>query len=98
MLWDGSENMPKILGWRAGYDVHYYDLFPHSKEVSNCSKLDSLGRFEIKVPLINSTEGFHGLETWDHINTVLEPGETYYLLYDFKSGHTIFMGKMPLAK
>lgn len=36
---------------------------------------------------------------WKHtyINTVLEPGETYYLLYDFKSGHSIFMGKMPLA-
>ena len=32
---------------------------------------------------------------WKHtyINTVLEPGETYYLLYDFKSGHSIFMGK-----
>ena len=32
---------------------------------------------------------------WKHtyINTVLEPGETYYLLYDFKVGHAIFMGK-----
>ena len=24
---------------------------------------------------------------------MLEPGETYYLLYDFKAGHAIFMGK-----
>ena len=86
-------NMPKEL-WDRGqeYSVQYYDLFSTFKEVSNCSKLDSLGRFEIKVPLINSTEVFMD---WKHtyINTVLEPGETYYLLYDFKSGHSIFMGK-----
>ncbi len=86
-------NMPKEL-WDRGqeYSVEYYDLFSTFKEVSNYSKLDSLGRFEIKVPLINSTEVFMD---WKHtfINTVLEPGETYYLLYDFKAGHTIFMGK-----
>lgn len=86
-------NMPKEF-WDRGqeYSVQYYDLFSTFKEVSNCSKLDSLGRFEIKVPLINSTEVFMD---WKHtyINTVLEPGETYYLLYDFKSGHSIFMGK-----
>jgi thiol-disulfide isomerase/thioredoxin len=85
--------MPKEF-WDRGqeYSVQYYDLFSTFKEVSNCSKLDSLGRFEIKVPLINSTEVFMD---WKHtyINTVLEPGETYYLLYDFKSGHAIFMGK-----
>lgn len=86
-------NMPKKL-WDSGqeYSVVYYDLFSTFKEVSSYSKLDSLGRFEIKVPLINSTEVFMD---WKHtyINTVLEPGETYYLLYDFKAGHAIFMGK-----
>ena len=86
-------NMPKELRDRGQeYSVQYYDLFSTFKEVSNYSKLDSLGRFEIKVPLINSTEVFMD---WKHncINTVLEPGETYYLLYDFKAGHAIFMGK-----
>ena len=86
-------NMPKEL-WDRGqeYSVVYYDLFSTFKEVSSYSKLDSLGRFEIKVPLINSTEVFMD---WKHncVNTVLEPGETYYLLYDFKAGHAIFMGK-----
>lgn len=86
-------NMPKEL-WDRGqeYSVTYYDLFSTFKEVSSYSKLDSLGRFEIKVPLINSTEVFMD---WKHncVNTVLEPGETYYLLYDFKVGHAIFMGK-----
>ena len=86
-------NMPKEL-WDRGqeYSVEYYDLFSTFAGVSNYSKLDSLGRFEIKVPLINSTEVFMD---WKHtyINTVLEPGETYYLLYDFKVGHAIFMGK-----
>lgn len=86
-------NMPKEL-WDRGqeYSVTYYDLFSTFTGVSNYSKLDSLGRFEIKVPLINSTEVFMD---WKHtyVNTVLEPGETYYLLYDFKVGHAIFMGK-----
>lgn len=86
-------NMPKEL-WDRGqeYSVTYYDLFSTFKEVSSYSKLDSLGRFEIKVPLINSTEVFMD---WKHncVNTVLEPVETYYLLYDFKAGHAIFMGK-----
>ena len=86
-------NMPKEL-WDRGqeYSVVYYNLFSTFKEVSSYSKLDSLGRFEIKVPLINSTEVFMD---WKHncVNTVLEPGETYYLLYDFKAGHAIFMGK-----
>lgn len=86
-------NMPKEL-WDRGqeYWVKYEDLFFTFKEVGSYSKLDSLGRFEVKVPLINSTEVFMD---WKHtyINTVLEPGETYYLLYDFKSGHSIFMGK-----
>lgn len=86
-------NMPKELRDRGQeYSVLYYDLFSTFKEVSNYSKLDSLGRFEIKVPLLNSTEVFMD---WKHtyIHTVLEPGETYYLLYDFKAGHAIFMGK-----
>ena len=86
-------NMPKEF-WDRGqeYCVKYEDLFCTFKEVGSYSKLDSLGRFEIKVPLINSTEVFMD---WKHtyINTVLEPGETYYLLYDFKVGHAIFMGK-----
>ena len=86
-------NMPKEF-WDRGqeYCVKYEDLFCTFKEIGSYSKLDSLGRFEIKVPLINSTEVFMD---WKHtyINTVLEPGETYYLLYDFKVGHAIFMGK-----
>lgn len=49
--------MPKEL-WDRGqeYWVKYEDLFCTFKEVGSYSKLDSLGRFEIKVPLINSTE------------------------------------------
>lgn len=86
-------NMPKELWDKSQeYSVMYYDPFFQFKEVNNYCKLDSLGRFEIKVPLCNSTEVFMD---WKHtyLNTVLEPGETYYLLYDFKDGHKLFMGK-----
>lgn len=54
--------------------------------------MDSLGRFELKIPLLNSSEV---LMDWKHtfISTVLEPGETYFLLYDFKNGTQMMMGK-----
>lgn len=86
-------NMPKEL-WEASqeYSVNYLDLFIRNKDITNYCKLDSLGRFAIKVPVINSTEVYMD---WKHtyIQTILEPGETYYLLYDFKDGHAMFMGK-----
>lgn len=85
-------NMPEELWKRSGeYGVLYYDLFNSSKEVNAYCQLDSLGRFEIRVPLTNTTEVYID---WKHtfINTVLEPGEKYYLLFDYKDGHTLFMG------
>ena len=27
------------------------------------------------------------------VNTVVEPGETYFLLHDFSTGHVLFMGE-----
>lgn len=53
--------------------------------------VDSMGHFTVKVPLINSTECFFDWEN-TFIRSVLEPGETYYLLYDFGRGQKLFMG------
>lgn len=66
---------------------------PDSKyleEVGAC-EVDSLGRFTMKIPLANTSECFMDWKN-THIRTVLEPGETYYMLYDFGRGQTLFMG------
>ena len=85
------KDMPEGIKRRGSeYSVGYTDIFMQD-QVSYYDKLDSLGRFVIKVPLANPTEVFMD---WKHtfIRTVLEPGETYFLLYDFKGGHKLFMG------
>ncbi len=55
-------------------------------------RIDSLGRFVIKIPMWNSAEVWveYG-ET--EVCTLLEPGETYFLLYDHKRGKRMFMGR-----
>ena len=62
------------------------------KEEIFFAAMDSLGRFTIKIPLLNTTEVFMD---WNitFIRNILEPGETYFLLYDLEKGHKLFMGK-----
>ena len=56
------------------------------------AKMDSLGRFTLKMPLLNSSQVFMDWSrTW--VTTVLEPGETYFFLYDFSTGQKLFMGE-----
>ena len=71
--------------------ISFFDNIFTKKPESNCTgKVDSQGRFIVKVPLMNTTEVFD----WDHnISSVFEPGETYFLLYDYKDGRKMFMGK-----
>lgn len=53
--------------------------------------MDSLGRFTLKIPLLNSSQAFLD---WgrNNISTVLEPGETYFYLCDYTTGQRLFMG------
>ena len=87
------KDMPQLF-WNQGkeYGAIHEDLYLYGHQISNFVKLDSLGRFELKIPLLNSSEV---LMDWKHtfISTVLEPGETYFLLYDFKNGTQMMMGK-----
>ena len=86
------KDMPKQARDKGNeYEVLYNTLFP-GNQVSNYGKIDSLGRFVVKIPLLNSTTV---LFDWKRtfIRTLFEPGETYFLLYDFKEGHKFFMGK-----
>ena len=85
------KDMPRMENFE--YEVSLYDaIFGGERETEVSSKVDALGRFEIKVPILNTGEAFID---WNrtYIRTALEPGETYFLLYDFKGGHKMFMGK-----
>ena len=55
------------------------------------AKMDSLGCFTLKMPLLNSTQVFLDLRR-SNVVTVLEPGETYFFMYDFSTGQRLFMG------
>ena len=90
-----------IIGWlkdmpeearRQGGDFNVsVKNFLVDEEETAYAKMDSLGRFTLKMPLLNSSEVFID---WDrsHQNSVLEPGKTYFFLSDFMTGQTLWMG------
>ena len=55
------------------------------------AKMDSLGRFTLRFPVLNTTEAWLDLRR-SSVSVVLEPGKTYFLLNDFKTGQKLFMG------
>ena len=59
--------------------------------------VDSLGRFELSVPLVGTQGASLHIrtrenKTVDGVGVVLTPGEQYFMLKDFKSSQTLFMG------
>ena len=86
------KDMPKKAK-RMGkeFEVSYNDLFTN-KPASAYGKMDELGRFEVKIPLHNSSEVFCDWRRI-HLNSLFEPGETYFLFCDFATGQRLFMGK-----
>ena len=72
------------------FDFAYHNLYTDEQE-DFYADLDSLGRFTVKIPVLNSSEFFCD---WRRcfMRTMLEPGKTYFLLYDFKEGRRYFMG------
>ena len=90
-----------IIGWlkdmpeearRQGGDFNVsVKNFLVDEEETAYAKMDSLGRFTLKMPRLNSSEVFID---WDrsHQNSVLEPGKTYFFLSDFMTGQTLWMG------
>ena len=84
------KDMPENFKNLNTFQIAYPNLFI-SEESSIYADLDELGRFTAKIPVLNSTEFFMD---WRRcfINTMLEPGKTYFLLCDFKEGRRYFMG------
>ena len=85
------KDMPKVA-WERGkeFSVGIENIFS-DKEESSYAKMDSLGRFTLKMPILNSSQVFLD---WGRTSksTVLEPGKTYFLLYDFMAGQMLWMG------
>ena len=85
------KDMPE-QGWKYGreFEVGYENLFAR-QQISAYAKMDSLGRFSLKIPLINSSQVFIDWRR-SMLSSVMEPGKTYFLLCDFKTGQRLFMG------
>ena len=85
------KDMPQ-QAWERGteFSVGIENIFS-DKEESSYAKMDSLGRFTLKMPILNSSQVFLD---WGRTSksTVLELGKTYFLLYDFMAGQMLWMG------
>ena len=77
---------------KTGQEVNvlFKDFFTDNQE-SAFAKMDSLGRFSIKMPILNSTSVFIDLQRTSQ-SSILEPGKTYFFLYDFVTGQKLWMG------
>ena len=80
--------------WQKGKEfvVDIQNIIIDEQE-SFSAPLDSLGRFTLKIPLLNTSQAF---VDWDwgrsKVSTVFEPNESYFFLHDFSSGQKMFMG------
>lgn len=86
------KNMPeKMLKLNPNFTITAYNFFT-DKEETYSSPLDSLGRFSLRIPLLNSKYLFCD---WRRTNIQLyaEPNETYFLMMDFTNQQAFVMGK-----
>ena len=78
--------------WQKGgeFRVSWNSIITDEQEVF-FSKMDSLGRFMLRFPIINTSEVWLDEHRAD-VMSVAEPGETYFFLYDYKTGQKLWMG------
>ena len=85
------KDMPDQLKSRNTYEFEYRNFLIDEDE-SVYADLDPLGHFSVKIPVLNSTL-FNCDRSRSCLDTMLEPGKTYFLLYDFKEGRRYIMGE-----
>lgn len=85
------KDLPKeVLDKKRLFEIDLYSIY--TKEgVEFKSDIDDEGRFIVKVPVENSQEIYADWRR-SHLHTVLEPGETYFYLFDYKNKKRLFMG------
>ena len=84
------KDMPEHFKQLKTFELSYQNIYTDEQETAYAD-LDSLGCYTVKIPVLNSTEFFCD---WRRcfMRTMLEPGKTYFMLYDFKEGRRYFMG------
>ena len=85
------KDLPKeVLNKKRLFEIDLYSIY--TKEgVEFKGDIDDEGRFIVKVPVENSQEIYADWRR-SHLHTVLEPGETYFYLFDYKNKKRLFMG------
>ena len=86
------KNFPKqVLDKNRKYEISVYSIITR-EGVDYTGDIDDEGHFVVKVPVENSLQIY---ADWGRTNllTVLEPGETYFLLMDAKSHKRLIMGR-----
>ena len=86
------KDMPEDAWKKSGeFEVQTSSIYFLDKKINAYGKLDSLGRFTVKMPVENTQKVFMD---WGrlYVLSVLEPGETYFFLHDFKTGQQLMMG------
>ena len=85
------KDMPEQAWKQSGEFEVWTSNFITDKTESFTAKLDSLGRFTLRMPILNSTTAIlDPRRSWEW--SVLEPGKTYFFLNDFTTGQKLFMG------
>lgn len=86
------KDIPETLRKRlTEFSLRYTTIF-RSGDFTPSAKIDSLGRFTLRIPVENSTYCYPTNMMANRV-FVLEPNETYFLLYDVRNGQTLFMGR-----
>ena len=81
----------EVLDKNREFTVTAMSLFMNFQDVHASGTIDQLGRFSVKVPLENTQEVYADLRR-SNLVMVLEPGETYFYLHDYKTGQQLMMG------
>ncbi|MBP5340185.1 MAG: TlpA family protein disulfide reductase [Prevotella sp.] len=85
------KDMPE-QAWKQGreFEVSVVNLVMADQQKFYAT-MDSLGRFTLRFPVINSTQAYLDLGR-SSADAVFEPGKTYFFLNDFKTGQKLMMG------
>lgn len=85
------KDMPE-QAWRQGreFEVNIDNIFMDEQQ-KFYAKMDSLGCFTLRIPLVNTSQAYLDLGR-SSADAILEPGKTYFFLNDFKTGQKLMMG------
>ena len=84
------KDMPQQMRALGDFMVRVSNILD-AEEMDTYAQMDSLGRFTLRMPLLNTSQAFVGWKS-SRQSTLLEPGKTYFFLIDFMTGLTVWMG------